>query len=644
MNQLEYIPGTVGAAAIGMDSDKSFVGIASNLRSRKWAYKLGYRDVETANRPAREVTLDFHTDYATADRFRRAADADLSARTPGTFIAQGEWKQRGYVVSSEPSYIHYGRLATKLGCVLLDGAWWRVRSQSFAAENTVIEDKYESATGEQVVTVGADSAPLHSLIVDSKSIQDGTPTPSNPVEAQVVGGVNLFDSSLILALSNWSESDGVYTGNSSAWGTASSSNLVITPSGDLAGRQFTVSFDAYVNDANFRAGFCQIIYTDTTADNIEIIGQEWKHYTKTTNANKTVSNILFLNSNSKSTSIKNPQLTESAYEQPYVPYGALGLAVTANGQTTVTPIDLQGNVLASLPDGTKDTLTVDPTGHVTLTKNVGVETYDGSNMTNWTYIAGTTGSSYVQVMRQVSTSDVVALTANNSMCSNGVLAAITNTTTTLGYGNSTRYVRFRPFLDVTLETAQTYLQEKPIMFALPLVTPATIDLGYITMPDVFDGATVEVIAEVTPTITAEWKLVNVVYLDYPHDYQYDYMESSSSTEITTSVLTPSDVRITIFGAVSNPYIIVGDNRYQVNVNVPAGGYLVIDGRDKTITLTLADGTQQNAFGYGVRGSGMGGGAYIFEPIKGGAQSVQWSGAFGFDLAWYEDEGEPPWSR
>ena len=366
-------------------------------------------------------------------------------------------------------------------------------------DNHATDVTYDGTAG---TGVEVQSAAIRSLEVDGMSVQDGTPTPDNPIPIQVVEGANLFDPSLILALSNWSESDGVYTGNSSAWGTVSSSNLVITLSGDLTGRQFTVSFDAYVDYANSRAGYCRIIYTDATADNIEIIGQEWKHYTKTTNANKTVSSILFLNSNSRSTSIKNPQLTESAYEQPYVPYGALGLTITANGQTTVTPIDLQGNVLASLPDGTKDVLTVDPTGHVTLTKNVGVVTLDGSNSDGSWYVSAwgdnrrfhrltvngadaTTSEAYVNMLCNRFAANTIVVSGNPSLPS--------------AVGQSALYADKMYFV-VESTTAndvaawKTWLTANNMAVFYPLATPTTVDLGYIEMPDVYDGAVVDVMA------------------------------------------------------------------------------------------------------------------------------------------------------
>lgn len=274
MNKLQYVPATVGASTVQLDGPISWVGTADNLRSREWSYDLGYRDLITATRPARIVDMDFYADYATANALRKAGDADVIANTPGTFVAQGEWKQRGYILASSPSMIHYGRLTTTLKVALLDGAWWRLVSQSFT------------------------------------------------------------------------------------------------------------------NSGGSGAG------TD---------------------------------------------------------------------------------------------------------------------------------------------------------------------------------------------------------------------------------------------------------LDYPHDYPHDYEPNANVSTVTPSVLTPSAVHLVIYGPAVNPYVIVGGNRYQVSVTVPAGGYLTVDGRDKTIVLTLADGTTQNAFAYGLRGSGEGGGQYVFEPVHSGQQNVAWDGSFGFDLGWYEEEGEPPWN-
>lgn len=135
------------------------------------------------------------------------------------------------------------------------------------------------------------------------------------------------------------------------------------------------------------------------------------------------------------------------------------------------------------------------------------------------------------------------------------------------------------------------------------------------------------------------------WLDFDVDYAYDYMHEADSTSISPSVLTPSPVRIVFYGPIVDEYptIVVAGNTYKLDMHVPAGGYATVDGRYKTITLTYADGTTEDAFRYGVRGTGEGGGEYVFEPIPAGRHTVSWSGDFGFDLGWYEEEGEPPWS-
>lgn len=499
MNQLEYLPGIAGQS-VQLDGPSAFVGIAEEMRSREWDYDLGYRDLVTATRPARTVDVTFHADYDTADTLRRVADADVMARTPGTFVAQKEWKQRGYILASDVDDIHYGRLSTGLKIALLDGAWWRLVKCSFMPEITTPE--YRSATGETVTASGASGAPLHALTVDGKAVQDGTPTPSNPVPVEVVEPVN----------------------------------------------------------------------------------------------------------------------------------GVFGISV--NG--VVTPIDLQGNVLASLPDGTKDALTVDSTGAVTLVKRVGVvemdtlgfaKSNDGANTASMNLtnkIGYPSGQLELLMSNEYHRGILADKTSNGNMFRAGNWLIITNTACS------------------TTAEFTTALADAVLYY--PLATPTTIDLGTIDMPAVPLDAQISVTAAVTPTITAEWQISLDAYLDYPHNYEYDFQATSSTGSITPSVLTPSDVYLVVYGPAVNPYVIVGGNRYQVNVTVPAGGYLTVDGRKKSILLTLADGTVQNAFSSGVRGSGAGGGTYIFERVPAGTSQVTYDGSFGFDLGWYEEEGEPPWSQ
>lgn len=138
--------------------------------------------------------------------------------------------------------------------------------------------------------------------------------------------------------------------------------------------------------------------------------------------------------------------------------------------------------------------------------------------------------------------------------------------------------------------------------------------------------------------------ISETYLDFPYDYEIDYGAPFSGDDVDTGLLSASPVFIRIYGPATNPYVVVGSNRYQLNTSVANGAYAVIDGRMKTITVVASDGTTTNAFAYGERGSGAGGGSYIFEEVQPGVQSVSWDGSFGFDLGWYDMEGEPPWNQ
>ena len=101
----------------------------------------------------------------------------------------------------------------------------------------------------------------------------------------------------------------------------------------------------------------------------------------------------------------------------------------------------------------------------------------------------------------------------------------------------------------------------------------------------------------------------------------------------------------LLGPVIDPSVRIGGNLYRVDVVVPEGGRLVVDplASPRSVTLVNADGSTVDAFSKARRGDGLGGGEYIFQPAPPGANEVGWDRSFGFDLTWYEEEGEPPWS-
>lgn len=133
------------------------------------------------------------------------------------------------------------------------------------------------------------------------------------------------------------------------------------------------------------------------------------------------------------------------------------------------------------------------------------------------------------------------------------------------------------------------------------------------------------------------------YLDHPFDYAYDYSENAQPDEIDASDFVPSAVKIVVFGPATDPQVTIGGNLYEVDVAVPAGGYLLIDGLAKTVALVTANGTVTNVFDKAVRGTGEGGGSYVFQPLPVGESAVVWDRTFGFDVHYYDEEGEPPWA-
>lgn len=134
------------------------------------------------------------------------------------------------------------------------------------------------------------------------------------------------------------------------------------------------------------------------------------------------------------------------------------------------------------------------------------------------------------------------------------------------------------------------------------------------------------------------------YLDYPMDFPYDYSQVANIAHAQVGGLLPCKPRIIFYGPVTDPYIIISGNKYQVTGSVPAGARVEIDGRAKTVVKILQDGTRTNEFPNALRGSGEGGGEYIFQPIPAGDNPVTWDGSFGVDVGYYREVGEVPWSQ
>lgn len=131
-------------------------------------------------------------------------------------------------------------------------------------------------------------------------------------------------------------------------------------------------------------------------------------------------------------------------------------------------------------------------------------------------------------------------------------------------------------------------------------------------------------------------------LNYEYTFEHNYSKPSASGSVDTGLLVPSKPLLTFYGAAVNPYIVLGGNRYQVYTTLLSTDRLVIDGRKHTVTKINNNGVETNLFPNARRGSGLGSGEYIFEPIPTGVIGMAFDDSFGVDVGWYEEAGEPTW--
>ena len=209
--------------------------------------------------------------------------------------------------------------------------------------------------------------------------------------------------------------------------------------------------------------------------------------------------VYFEYSSSGNASIRDVQLEYGSEATEYEPY-----------TDASTYIDLQGNALRSLPDGTRDELDVDGEGNVTLTKRVGSVTLDGTE--DWTVISGRNYGTYTGLAGTIQTPPTTT-TPTNSYCNlvspvqaqNASAAPNIYITEGIAVGSTGNV-----FLNLvgnaggtTVDALKAALAATPAEFLYPLATPQTISLGRIDLPYCTDTAYVD--AMVQPNISASFR-------------------------------------------------------------------------------------------------------------------------------------------
>ena len=134
------------------------------------------------------------------------------------------------------------------------------------------------------------------------------------------------------------------------------------------------------------------------------------------------------------------------------------------------------------------------------------------------------------------------------------------------------------------------------------------------------------------------------FLDFPFDFPFDFKRPRQNKKITNDSLTPCYFLWRVYGPALNPYINIGGNIYQVNVNVPSGARLEVDIRKGSERIELIDlyGNVTNCFNSRNKGS-KDSGEYIWKKIPVGISTLSWDNSFNFDIMKYYERSQHPWS-
>ncbi len=130
--------------------------------------------------------------------------------------------------------------------------------------------------------------------------------------------------------------------------------------------------------------------------------------------------------------------------------------------------------------------------------------------------------------------------------------------------------------------------------------------------------------------------------DYEYLYEYDYALAASTEyggKITNPHFAAVDWIITVGpgNAADDIEITIGTDVHTFTYEVPTGGYVVINSKNKTMIAVAANGTQTNIFNTRDKTNN------IFEKIASGLNTVSWNGAYNFNITLLIERGEPEWT-
>ena len=164
---------------------------------------------------------------------------------------------------------------------------------------------------------------------------------------------------------------------------------------------------------------------------------------------------------------------------------------------SVSYIDLKGEELCSLPDGTHDVLTIDASGHAVIEKRVDSLTKAIADMGDSQDYPGWRNSGISEIIGSGINSNIGHSTALSNIKDSGIV-----------YGANTQdgdlLFLTRAYYGLTSDEWKAQYPNLLVTVYAKRAEPRTVDLGYIDLPTTFPNGAVRVVAEIQPVIDGSW--------------------------------------------------------------------------------------------------------------------------------------------
>ena len=123
---------------------------------------------------------------------------------------------------------------------------------------------------------------------------------------------------------------------------------------------------------------------------------------------------------------------------------------------------------------------------------------------------------------------------------------------------------------------------------------------------------------------------------YPYGYPGAYSFSTYNDYVVNDCAADATWKLTVHGPAANPAVTIGDTVHRLNYRIPAGAYVEIDSRERTILLHK-DGEVVNLFRYRDKVDD------IFAAVPNGSHFISWNGDYIFSFVLYKERSEPAWT-